>query len=119
MTATLGETGEAKRPPIWTGILLLFGCFIALCALFFADRNGGRSVLPAAVFDGFVVRRPRPTCDQSKIARAKSPTDGIVGFVIIREQPTVGTEIARRCTDHIHSVVTRSRSSQLNYAPAC
>jgi hypothetical protein len=25
---------ETKRPPIWTGILLLFGCFVALCALF-------------------------------------------------------------------------------------
>jgi hypothetical protein len=26
--------GETKHPPIWTGILLLFGCFVALCALF-------------------------------------------------------------------------------------
>jgi hypothetical protein len=26
--------GETKRPPIWTGYLLLFGCFVALCALF-------------------------------------------------------------------------------------
>jgi hypothetical protein len=27
-------SGESKRPPIWTGILVLFGCFVALCALF-------------------------------------------------------------------------------------
>ncbi|MGA7930145.1 MAG: DUF3592 domain-containing protein [Candidatus Sulfotelmatobacter sp.] len=26
--------GETKRPPIWTFILLFFGCFAALCALF-------------------------------------------------------------------------------------
>jgi len=26
--------GETKRPPRWTGTLLLFGCFVALCALF-------------------------------------------------------------------------------------
>jgi hypothetical protein len=26
--------GETKRPPLWTGFVLLFGCFIGLCTLF-------------------------------------------------------------------------------------